>query len=71
MKCRIVQVENYYKAQILVPCIAYGRSVEPIESTTWQDIDERKYGSVFAAKLGLEMYVDELRRPRVVEEFEL
>jgi hypothetical protein len=45
--------------------------VEPIESTTWQDIDERKYGSVFAAKLGLEMYVDELRKPRVIEEFEL
>lgn len=71
MKCRIVQVENYYKAQILVPCIAYGRSVEPIESTTWQDIDERKYGSVFAAKLGLKIYVNKLRRPRVIEEFEL
>ena len=72
MKCRIVKVENYYHAQILVPCIAYGRSAEPIESTTWQDIEVgRKYGSVFAAKIALKEYVYELRKPRVIEEFEL
>jgi len=72
MKCRIVQVENYYQAQILVPCTAYGRSAEPIESTTWEDIYcGAKYRSVHAAKIALEEYVYELRKPRVVEEFEL
>ena len=72
MKCRIIQVEDYYKAQILVPCTAYGRSEEPIESTTWHDIyDEAKFRSVFAAKVALNEYVADLRRPRVIEEFEL
>ena len=72
MKCRIVQIENYYQAQILVPCISYKHGVEPIESTTWQDVyPEAKYGSVFAAKIALEEYVRELRRPRIIEEFEL
>lgn len=72
MKCRIVQVENYYQAQILVPCIAYRHGTEPIESTTWEDIYAgQKYGSVFAAKIALEEYVYELRKPRVIEEFEL
>lgn len=73
MKCRIVQIEDYYQGQILVPVISYRDGIETKEGFEWQDIyDGEKYANHVSAKFALKLYVEEVvRKPHVVEEFEL
>ena len=73
MKCRIVQIEDYYKGQILVPVISHRDGEEIKDGFAWHDIyDGEKYANQFAAKFALKLYVEEVvRKPHIVEEFEL
>lgn len=73
MKCRIVQIEDYYKGQILVPVVSYRDGKEIKDGFEWQDIYEgEKYANHFAAKYATKLYVKEVvRKPCIIEEFEL
>ena len=73
MKCRIIQIEDYYQGQILVPVVSYRDGKEIKDGFAWQEIyDGEKYGNVVTAKIALETYIKEVvRKPRIIEEFEL
>lgn len=72
MKCRIVQIENYYQGQILVPVKRYQDGKEIDDGWAWQEIyDGEKYGNVITAKIALQAFVKEIRTPIVIEELEL
>lgn len=73
MKCRIIQIEDYYQGQILVPVISHrdGKKIE--DGFEWQGIyDNEKYGNVATARFALKAYIEEVvRKPHIIEEFEL
>ena len=73
MKCRIIQIEDYYKGQILVPVLSYEDDKETIKGYEWQEIyDGEKYANLASAKTALKIFVEDVvRKPVIIEEFEL
>lgn len=72
MKCRIIKIEDYYQGQILVP-VACEDNPEKTERYAWQEIyDGAKYTNLVSARTALKIFVEDVvRKPVVIEEFEL
>lgn len=73
MKCRIIRIEDYYIGQVLAPVISHDGDKETITGTAWQDIYKGEhYANVVSARVAIQIYVkDVVRKPLIIEEFEL